>query len=115
MSELLETIAAGMAAETLILNPAAPYESAAKYLELRCSAPRGLTRLIYYRGDFYWWTGTHYREMSDDEMKSDIYRFLHAAKQRKKPDEDATAFMPNTSKVNEVINALRAHAMLDDQ
>jgi putative DNA primase/helicase len=114
MSELLEKITARTATETLILSPAAPYESAAKYLALRCPGPEGFSRLIYYRGDFYVWTGRHYREMSDDALKSDVYRFLDAAKQRKKPDSEPTPFMPNTNKVNEVFQALRARAIVDN-
>jgi putative DNA primase/helicase len=114
MRDLVEKIAAGTAAETLILSPASPYESAERYLELRCSGSEEFTRLIYYRGDFYVWTGTHYRQMSDDVLRSDVYRFLDAAKQRKKPEDELTPFTPNTNKVNEVINALRARAIVDD-
>jgi len=113
MSDLAEKIAAATAAETLILSPASPYESADKYLKLRCPTPEGFTRLIYYRGDFYEWTGTHYRDLSDDTLRSDVYRFLDAAKQRKRPDDEPTPFMPNINKVNEVINALRARAIID--
>src|SRR5215470_15466891 len=112
MSDLAEKIADATAAETLILSPASPYRSAEKYLQLRCSTPDGFTSLIYYRGDFYVWTGTHYREMSESELKSDVYSFLDAAKQRREPAEALTPFMPNTNKVNEVINALRARAII---
>jgi putative DNA primase/helicase len=114
MSDLADQIAVGLATETLILSPASPYESAEKYLQFRCPTPHGFTRLIYYRGDFYVWTGTHYREMSDDALRSDVYRFLQAAKQRKKGEDEPTPFMPNTNKVNEVINALRAYVMIDN-
>jgi putative DNA primase/helicase len=121
MSDLAEKISAAAATETLILNPASPYESAEKYLKLRCSTQEGFcitqegfTCLIYYRGDFYVWTGTHYRAVSDDTLRSDVYRFLDAAKQRRKPEDQPTPFMPNTSKVNEVINALRARVIVDD-
>jgi putative DNA primase/helicase len=113
MSDLAEKIAAGTEPETLILSPASPYQSAEKYLQLRCSTPQEFTRLIYYRGDFYVWTGTHYRQMSDSVLKSDIYRFLDTARQRK-GDNGLMSFMPNTNKVNEVVNALRAHAIVDD-
>src|SRR6516164_6239156 len=100
MSDLAERIAAGTAAETLILSPASPYESAEKYLQLRCPTPEGFTRLIYYRGAFYVWTGTHYREMSDGALKSDVYHCLDAAKQRMKREDEPTPFMPNTNNVN---------------
>jgi putative DNA primase/helicase len=112
MTDVIEQL---VAAETLILSPASPYKSAEKYLQLRCPTPEGFTRLIYYRGDFYVWTATHYREMSTDALKSDVYRFLDAAKQRKKVEDELRPFMPNTTKVNEVINALRALAMIDDR
>src|SRR5215469_3112015 len=114
MSQLVDEIAVATAAETLILSPASPYESAERYLELRCATSEGFTRLIYYRGDFYVWTGTHYREMSEATLKSDVYRFLDAAKQRKNGGDELIPFMPNTNKVNEVINALRARAIVDD-
>jgi putative DNA primase/helicase len=114
MSDLAEKIAAAMQAETLILSPASPYETAEKYLQLRCPTPEGFTRLIFYRGDFYFWTGTHYREKSENALKSHVYRFLDAAKQQKKTEDEPQPFMPNTNKVNEVINALRARAIVDD-
>jgi putative DNA primase/helicase len=113
MSELAEKIAAATAAETLILSPASPYESAEKYLILRCATPEGFNRLIHYRGDFYVWTGTYYREMSEVELRSDVYRFLDAAKQRKNGEDELTPFMPNPNKVNAVIDALRARTIVD--
>jgi putative DNA primase/helicase len=114
MSELAEKIADATAAETLILSPASPYDSAERYLELRCATSEGFTCLIYYRGDFYVWTGTHYREMSEATLRSHVYRFLDAAVQRKNKEDEPTPFMPNTNKVNEVVNALRARAIVDD-
>jgi len=119
MSEFAEKLDAVVTAETLILNPASPYKTAEKYLQLRCHTTQGFDRLIRYRGDFYVWTGTHYRELSAEAMAADVYKFLDLAKQLKPVKGSQTVtelvpFSPNSIKVNEVAKALASRALVDD-
>src|SRR5260370_21883949 len=38
--------------------------------------------LVYWRGDFYEWMGTHYRQISADAVTSEVYSFLDCAQVR---------------------------------
>ena len=96
----------------LILNPGDPLSSARKLLSLRCTED-GLRTLHYYRGSVYHYTGTHYREFEEVEIRRLIYEFLESAKQ--KSGEKLTSFQPNKSKVTEVVDALKAAALLSPE
>ena len=53
-------------------------------------------RLIRYRGAFYTWTGTHYRQIDDEAIRRELYDFL------------ATDCKPDDRAVNKVIDAMKA-------
>jgi putative DNA primase/helicase len=93
--------------ELLRLNPQTPLLSAAHFLGRFYMARNGARHLQHYQGQFYIWTGSHYAAADDARMRSEIYPFLEAAFNGDKP------FDPNTTKVNEVVNALKASAYLD--
>jgi putative DNA primase/helicase len=59
-----------------------------------------------YRGAFYEWTGTHYREYPDEELERDLYEFLNAARALSRHGK-VTPFNPNKNKVSEIVHALR--------
>ena len=59
-----------------------------------------------YRGAFYEWTGTHYREYPDEELERDLYEFLNAALALSRHGK-VTPFNPNKNKVSEIVHALR--------
>ena len=91
----------------LILNRKKPYASAAHFVDRHYRESDGTKRLIHYRDDFYVYTGTHYRPAPEKQLRSEIYPFLNGAHDGTKP------FDPNTTKVNEVVNALMAQTYLD--
>ena len=80
----------------VILDPAAPSFNAMVFIAMRPN------RLIYWRGDFLEWTGTHYRIIEQTQIEAEIYRFLDGAKTATGP------FKATRSKVLDLIHAVRA-------
>jgi putative DNA primase/helicase len=93
----------------LQLDQKTPYVSAAHFLKLQYSDADGTRRLIHYRDDFYAWVGTHYRALPDQQLRAEIYSFLHNAFEGRKP------FAPKLTKVNDVLSALKAQVFLSPQ
>src|SRR5262249_501472 len=83
----------------------APVPNADKFVEL-CYAAAEILLLRSYRGAFYEFTGTHWRELYDEALEHQLYKFLAAAFV---PDRDGNLvpFNPTKSKVNEIMHALR--------
>ena len=102
----------------LILNPGNPLGSARKFLALRCTE-EGLKTLHYCRGDFFKYTGSHYRDFEEAEVRSLIYEFLESAKQKGKTEqkdgEQLAPLHPTKSRVTDVIDALKAVALLSPE
>jgi putative DNA primase/helicase len=96
-----EIAAAVKSERTLILSPGSPCASAREFSE-RLDAP-----MRYWRGDFYGWCGTHYEAIENDEIRARLYRFLETAKLA-----DGKRFNPTSKKVSDVIDALKAEALL---
>ncbi|HJU20474.1 MAG TPA: phage/plasmid primase, P4 family [Stellaceae bacterium] len=67
--------------------------------------------LVYYRGDFYEWTGTHYKPRSADAIRTEIYSFLNRAEVsvpgRVEGEWQAEPFRPNITNVRELFSALK--------
>jgi hypothetical protein len=63
--------------------------------------------LVYYRGSFYEWTGTHYEETNADHLRSRVYEFLDNALTVR--NNRSEPFNPTQHKVNLVLDALKAH------
>lgn len=91
----------------LQLDRRAPLVTAAHFLHQRYRVRDGTHRLIHWQDGFYHWTGTHYAAMDEAKLRSELWPFLESAFQ------DGEPFQPNTGKVNEVVNALKAAAYLD--
>ena len=91
--------------EQVVLDPRDPLNSARVLISRRFTAD-GQRTLHHYRGVFYEWTGTCYREAGHDAMKASVWDFLGAA-QRQKSDKLAP-FQPNRSRVGDVTAALAA-------
>ncbi len=92
-SEVRESVAA-------LLDPAAPSFNAMVFIAMRSN------RLIYWRGDFLEWSGTHYRIVEQTQIEAEIYRFLDGAKTAKGP------FKATRSKVLDLIHAVRAKVVV---
>ena len=95
------------AQEPLILDPKAPLSIAREFL-LRHYMQHGARTLHHYNGEFFLWTGTRYQPARADELRAQVYRFLDAARQM----GSVNAFNPNRTKVDNVIDALRAECNL---
>ena len=57
-------------------------------------------RLIRYRGAFYTWAATHYRQLEDEALRKEVYDFL------------AAGCSPDDRRVSKVIDAIKAHAFV---
>jgi putative DNA primase/helicase len=94
-----------------ILDEKDPLPTARTFLVAHYMNDIGAT-LHRHRGAFYSWLGTHYVETSEAEIRAGLYDFLGRAfcivDGQRKP------FKPTISKVNDVLDALRAIAHLHD-
>ena len=91
--------------EPLVLNPAAPMDSALALIE-RFHTEAGQRVLRFQGGTFYRWTGTHYAEATREELGSQIWQFLHTAL---RPVKDGlAAFNPTVARVTDVVGAAGA-------
>jgi putative DNA primase/helicase len=68
--------------------------------------------LHHYRGSFYSWRNTHFRERDDDYIRAELYEFLHKALTQNKAG-NVVPFNPTTDKVNKIFDAIRAGCHLD--
>ena len=93
----------------LVLSVAAPLNSARELIRRRYTRPAGRT-IHHHQGTFFGWTGTHYREIDRDEVRSVIYEFLEHA--RRLVSDKLVPFNPNRNKVGDVQDALAAAAQL---
>ena len=95
-----------------------PYDYAQAFLDARHDHKEGRT-LHFYRGAFHAWTGTHYRELTDVEVRTELYDFLDDALVWRVPKGKTTPelvpFKPNRNHVHDIVDALRARAFLSDE
>jgi hypothetical protein len=79
-----------------------PVKSAAEFVR-QVFERDGAACLVWYRGSFYEWVGSHYEECDDANLRSRLYKFLNDAVTPKgKP------FNPTAHKVNQVLDALKS-------
>lgn len=62
---------------------------------------------------FYVWHGSHYRELSPEENRAALYRFLHDAKTFDPKTQQCVSFDPNKNRVGNVVEALAAETQLE--
>lgn len=94
----------------LVLPAGAPLAAAEAFVKHCCSEGK-IPLLLSYRGAFYVWTGTHYREYPDEELERDLYEFLNAALALSKRGEVAP-YNPTKNKVLEIVHALRRGCLI---
>ena len=86
-----------------VLRPEAPLESAIVFL--------ARDRIMHHlQGTFYEWQGTHYTEVAREEMRAQLYAFLHKA--RRVTEKGTVPFDPSKFKVVNVLEAVAAEAQL---
>lgn len=93
----------------LVLPAGAPLVAAQEFLQASCSD--GDKRLLHhYRGSFYRYTGTHYREYLHEELERELYEFLNLALVKTK--NGVAPFNPTKGKVQEISAALSRRALI---
>jgi putative DNA primase/helicase len=90
----------------------APLRNAETFVVLRYQH-EGVRTLRHYRGAFYAWTGTHWREKSDDELEAELYDFLGRAQIQR--GREVADYNPTRGKVAEIVHALRRVLYLSDE
>jgi putative DNA primase/helicase len=95
--------------DALVLDPSDPLTSAELFLAAEYQ--QGGARLLHHhRGMFCHWNGAAYAEMDEAALRANLYQFLKRAKRNEKGK--VKPFKPTTSKVNNVLDALKAASNL---
>ena len=95
--------------QRLLLDPRVPLESAREFL--RRKYLHELTRTLHHhQGVFYAWTGRHYEELSKDELRADVCRFLDGAQRIERGNYGP--FNPAPRSIDDVIAMLKAETQL---
>jgi putative DNA primase/helicase len=89
-----------------ILDPRDPMKIARALVEASFTA-HGHRCIHHYRGGFYQWNGSCYRQADDDTIKANVWTFLESARRVGK-DDKTQPFRPNKASVANVIDALQA-------
>ena len=96
-----------------LLDYSEPLRSA-KELRAREFTAKGKPTLYWWQGNFYRWNCASYFQLSTDDMRARVYKFLDRAKVA--TDKATTEpFKPTRMRVTDAIDALRAAANLDSQ
>ena len=95
----------------VILPAGAPLHAAEEYIK-RHRSWADVPLLRAYRGAFYLYTGTHYREYPDENIERDVYAFLNEVLVQDK-NGNLGPYNPTRSKVGEVVHGLRRGLLID--
>jgi putative DNA primase/helicase len=96
----------------IVPPPTDPHQVARQFMAEHYTDEDGARLLRYWRGDWHAWTGTHWPEVEDRQVKSDLWTWLADADYVKpatatKPSEQLP-FEPTKYKVANVLDALQA-------
>jgi putative DNA primase/helicase len=94
-----------------ILDPQDPIASAREFVRSRFTDDAGRRLLHRHHGVFYWYTGTYYRQIEDEEVRTAVWEFLESA--RRAGGRTSEPFRPTPSRVGAVVDALVAVCLLD--
>jgi putative DNA primase/helicase len=110
---VMDTMAGGgVVTSRPLLDRKDPLRTARIFVQANYQAS-GARTLLYHRGDFYAWPGSHYAEASDAEIRAQMYDLLECADCEGK--EGPEPFRPNSRLVSDAIDALKAVAILPDR
>lgn len=93
--------------KALVLDPVDPLPSARVFVDRHYTKCK-LQTLYHHAGMFYAWSGACYPPADPETIRKQIYEFLETASRPAKGGSGLTAFQPNTAKVNNFLDALRA-------
>jgi putative DNA primase/helicase len=82
---------------------------AAKLVVSQCAVD-GVSRLRFQGGTFWFWNGGTYERESDDAVRKTVADFLYDAR-----TGDGAAFNPKKRDIDEVLDALKMEALLEDR
>lgn len=88
--------------------------AARKFVENKCTAD-GRCLLRYWRGDFYYWRGTHYRKVDDEEFEGAIRKFLANARTygpKVGNEFSIVPYLPDTASITNVWKSLVAEVII---
>ena len=95
----------------LILG-AAPMENAQVFLESKFSSEEGI-KLVHYASDFFAYKGTHYADMEEGTVRSELYKFLDKCKKQDRKG-NIVPFAPNPATVSGAMDAIKALVHLEN-
>lgn len=84
----------------------APLSHARQYLESNHTSEEG-TKLVHYAADWYVYRGTHYEEIEEATVRSQIYKFLDRCKRTDRRG-NLLPFSPNPASVTAALDATKA-------
>jgi P4 family phage/plasmid primase-like protien len=90
----------------------APMENARTFLETMHSCEEG-TKLVHYSADFFQYTGTHYEEVEEATVRSEVYKFLDKCKKQDRKG-NILPFPPTPPAVSAVMDATKALTHLEN-
>jgi putative DNA primase/helicase len=94
----------------ITLPAGAPLAAAEAFLK-HCHSQGDVPLLRHFRGAFYIWTGTHYRELSVESVEKQLYVFLKPVLVQKK--DRVEPFNPTRNKIGEIVHALQRGTLID--
>jgi P4 family phage/plasmid primase-like protien len=90
----------------------APMENAQTFLDSRFSCEEGI-KLVHYSADFYAYKGTHYADVEESTVRSDLYKFLDKCKKQDRKG-NIVPFAPNPASVSAAMDATKALVHLEN-
>jgi len=108
-----DTEAAEVGAVPTLLNPKEPLQCAREFVAAKYTED-GVTTLTRSDGGFFSYNGVCYHEISDDEVRAELYGFLENSVVPVS-NGPATQLHPNQKMVTEVIDALKAVVHMKDR
>lgn len=97
-------------------SPTAPLNAAKVFLAETCIHADALT-LCYWRGTFWQHVGSHWKELSKDDIRRRLYEFTAEAIYTKTTDKGIVVVMPwlpNDRRISMLVDALKAACALPD-
>jgi putative DNA primase/helicase len=90
----------------------APMENAQVFLESKFSSEEGI-KLVHYASDFFAYKGTHYADMEEGTVRSELYKFLDRCKKQDRKG-NIVPFAPNPATVSGAMDAIKALVHLEN-
>ena len=90
----------------------APMENAQTFLDSKFSCEEGV-KLVHYASDFFAYKGTHYADVEESTVRSDLYKFLDKCKKQDRKG-NIVPFAPNPASVSAAMDATKALVHLEN-